>query len=55
MAKRRDVALLLLGALFFLVAAHGQGAEVVALGVAVTSFAAGALLVVLLTQEDRND
>lgn len=54
MTKRRDVALLLLGDLLFLLAAYGQGATIPALGVAVTSFAAGALLVVVLTQEDRN-
>lgn len=55
MAKRSDVAFLLLMDLLFLVVAHGQGATIPAIGVAVASFCAGAILVVVLSQEDRND
>lgn len=55
MIKRRDVAMLLLATLFFIIAAHVYGAGVAAICVAVTSFSAGVLLIAWLAQGDRND
>lgn len=54
MIKRHDVAILLLATLYFIIAAHGYGAVLAAIGVAVTSFSAGVLFIELLIQENHN-
>lgn len=55
MTRYLETALMLVCTLLFLVVAHGLGATIPALGVAVASFVAGALFVVALTKEDHND